>query len=113
MQRSGFTCYYVTGRTDSSSMGLGGSNDNGAHSWDIVLVAGEYYNVDCLWDDTASDTYGSAIYPFFNVPDEELVNHNRINMAVRLPQCTATDYRYSNLFGPTVEASSIVFTEAG
>ncbi|MCR4557452.1 MAG: hypothetical protein K5779_06485 [Saccharofermentans sp.] len=113
MQKSGFTCYYVTGRTEKSSQVLGGNDENGTHSWDIVFIAGEYYNVDCLWDDTASDSYGSPIYPFFNIPDEELVNHVRINMATRLPGCHSTDYRYSNLFGPTVEASSIVFTDAG
>jgi hypothetical protein len=112
-QKAGITCYYVTGRTD----GLGGrvvsgSNEDGSHSWDIVLLDGGYYNIDCLWDDTASDAYGSLIYPFFNLTDTEFIYHARINLAVKLPSCTATDYKYSNQFGPTIEASSITFADA-
>ena len=111
MQKAGYTCYYVTGKTkDLGNRALEGSEDGG-HSWNIVLLSGEYYNVDCLWDDTASDTYGSSIYPFFNVTDEDLIHHERIQMAVGLPSCTATEYKYSNQFGPTVEADSIIFTD--
>lgn len=108
MQRLGVTCYYVTGSTEKA---VAGSGADGAHSWNIVAINGEYYNVDCLWDDTASDTYGSAIYPFFNVTDDEMVNHTRINMATALPSCNGTEYRYSNQFGPTIEADSIIFAE--
>lgn len=109
MQRAGATCYYVTGSTEKAV--VAGSDDSGSHSWNMVLINGAYYNVDCLWDDTASDSYGSPIYPFFNIPDSEMVNHVRIQMALRLPACTATEYRYSNQFGPTIEADSIVFAD--
>ena len=108
MQRTGATCYYVTGSTERA---VAGSDDGGSHSWNMVLINGEFYNVDCLWDDTASDSYGSPIYPFFNIPDSEMVNHKRIQMAVHLPACTATEFRYSNQFGPTIEADSIVFAD--
>ena len=112
-QKCGITCYYVTGRTD----GLGGrlvsgSNEDGSHSWCMIKIDADYYNLDCLWDDTASDTYGSPIYPFFNLTDELFVYHARINLAVSLPKCTATEFKYSNQFGPTVEASSITFADA-
>ena len=111
MQKAGYTCYYVTGKTkDLGNRALEGSEDGG-HSWNIVLLSGEYYNVDCLWDDTASESYGSPIYPFFNIPDSEMVNHIRVQMAVRLPSCTATECRYSKQFGPTIEADSIVFAD--
>ena len=112
MQKSGFTCFYVTGRTDiRSEREIKVNYEEGAHSWNIVQINGQYYNVDCLWDDTASEAYGSSIYPFFNITDKDLLHHERINMAVALPKCTATEYRYSNLFGPTVEVESIVFTD--
>ena len=112
MQKLGATCYCVTGKTEGISGEVVGATDaSGSHSWNMVLIDGQYYNVDCLWDDTASETYGSPIYPFFNVPDESLVYHARTNMAVRLPACTATDYKYSNQFGPTIEADSIVFSD--
>ena len=113
MQKTGATCYYVTGRTEGTSGGVvGGSNSDGSHSWNMLLINGVYCNVDCLWDDTASDTYGSAIYPFFNLPDSEMVNHVRIEMAVNLPSCSSDEYRYSKQFGPTIEASSIIFADA-
>ena len=108
MNRAGVTCYYVTGCTEKS---VEGSGDSGAHSWNMVIINGDYYNVDCLWDDTASESYGSPIYPFFNIPDSEMVNHIRVQMAVKLPSCTATECRYSKQFGPTIEADSIVFAD--
>lgn len=112
MQKAGFTCYYVAGRTEGlNGQVINGSNESGSHSWNMVLLDGEYYNVDCLWDDTASDTYGSAIYPFFNLTDEAFRYHTRISMAVGLPKCNGTKYKYSNYFGQTVEAESIVFVD--
>ena len=113
MQKAGYTCYYVMGKTDTNrGQAVEGSDLNGSHSWNIVLLGGQYYNVDCLWDDTASEIYGSSIYPFFNVTDEALIHHERIQMAVDLPQCKGMEYKYSNQFGPTVEADSIVFSDA-
>ena len=113
MQKAGFTCYYVAGRTDGlNGQVISGSNEGGSHSWNMVLLDGEYYNVDCLWDDTASDTYGSVIYPFFNLTDEAFRYHARISMAIGLPKCNGTKYKYSNYFGKTVEAENIVFVDA-
>ena len=112
MQKAGFTCYYVMGKTDANGgQAAEGSNINGSHSWNIVVLGGQYYNVDCLWDDTASEIYGSHIYPFFNVTDEALIHHERIQMAEKLPQCKGIEYKYSNQFGPTIEADSLVFSD--
>jgi len=112
MQKAGFTCYYVTGRTDvSTGRSVDGRFESGAHSWNMVLLNGDFYNVDCLWDDTASENYGSSIYPFFNITDNNLLHHQRTGMAISLPGCTATEYKYSNQFGPTIEVDSIVFDE--
>ena len=113
MNRAGFVCYYVAGKTEGiNGQVIGGSSDGGSHSWNMVLIEGSYYNVDCLWDDTASDTYGSAIYPFFNLTDEAFIYHARIGMSMGLPKCDDTKYKYSNYFGQTVEAESIVFVDA-
>ena len=113
MQKLGATCYYVMGKTEGlSGQVVGTTDESGSHSWNIMLIDGVYCNVDCLWDDTTSETYGSPIYPFFNVPDDSLVYHARTNSSVSLPKCTSSDYKYSNQFGPTVEAENIVFAGA-
>ena len=113
MSRAGFICYYVAGRTEGiNGQVISGSSEGGSHSWNLVLLEGSYYNVDCLWDDTASDTYGSAIYPFFNLTDEAFIYHTRSSMSMGLPKCNDTKYKYSNCFGQTVEAESIVFVDA-
>lgn len=114
MQKVGLTCYYVPGRTDGLDIQAEpNSAEDGSHSWNIVFLGGSYYNVDCLWDDTASETYGQSIYPFFNVTDKDLLHHARIDMGLQLPGCNATEYKYSNQFGATIEADSIIFVDAG
>lgn len=111
LQKVGVTCYYVTGMTEGmGGQVMNGSEDDGRHSWNMVLIDGEFYNLDSLWDDTASDTYGSAIYPFFNLDDTNLKYHARIGLAVNLPACTGTEYKYSNKFGSTIEVENISFT---
>ncbi len=112
MQRAGVTCYYVPGRTDGLRGDVEGGVNAGGHSWNIVFIDGEFYNVDCLWDDTASDTFGNPIYPFFNLTDEAFIYHARLNKAVNLPECKGTEYKYSNQFGSTIEASDLIFTDA-
>ena len=108
MNRAGLTCYYVPGTTTDSSI----AGEDGAHAWNIVYLDGEYYNIDVLWDDTASETYGESVYPFFNLPDGEFLYHARVEMALKLPKCTGTRYKYSNYFGKTVEAGDLVFEDA-
>lgn len=112
-KKAGIICFYVTGRTEGlKGQVVNGNSEGGSHSWNMVLLDGEYYNVDCLWDDTASETYGSMIYPFFNLTDEAFVYHARIDMAKQFPKCSGTKYKYSNHFGQTVEAENIIFTDA-
>ena len=108
MNKAGLTCYYVTGKTTDSNIG----GEDGAHSWNIVYLDGEYYNVDVLWDDTASETYGESVYPFFNLTDSANIYHTRTELALSLPKCTGTKYKYSNYFGETVEAEDLVVEDA-
>ena len=108
MNRAGLTCYYVPGTTTDSSI----AGEDGAHAWNIVYLDGEYYNIDVLWDDTASETYGEDVYPFFNLSDSAFLYHARVELALSLPKCTGTKYKYSNYFGKTVEAEDLVFEDA-
>ena len=113
MQQLGFSCYYVPGNTYGLDIQQDeGNPEDGSHSWNIVVIGGGYYNVDCLWDDSASDTFGRAVYPFFNVTDDALIHHERADMAVYLPRCFATEYSYNNQFGDTIDSDSLVFANS-
>ena len=108
LKKAGMTCYYVTGTTTDSTLG----GEDGAHSWNIVYMDGDYYNVDVLWDDNASETYGDNVYPFFNLTDSANIYHARTELAISLPKCSGTKYKYSNYFGKTIEAEDLVFEDA-
>ena len=108
MNRAGLTCYYVPGTTTDSSI----AGEDGAHAWNIIYLDGEYYNVDVLWDDSASETMEEDVYPFFNLTDSAFLYHTRDNQAQSLPKCTGTKYKYSNCFGKTVEVEELEFEDA-
>lgn len=76
MTRLSIPCYYVVGTAEQD------------HSWNIVELDGEFYNVDLTWDDQ-----DYIIYSFFNVPDEIFsTTHTRTGLSVNLPACTGTTY---------------------
>ena len=108
MNSAGLTCYYVPGTTTDSNIG----GEDGAHAWNIVYLDGEYYNIDVLWDDSASETCGEDVYPFFNLTDSAFLYHARDELAQSLPKCTGTKYKYSNYFGKTVEVEDLDFEDA-
>ena len=78
----------------------------------IVCLDGEYYNIDVLWDGSASESCGEDVYPFFNLTDSAFLYHDRDELAKALPKCTGTKYKYSNYFGKTVEIEDLDFEDA-
>lgn len=108
LNKKGITCYYIPGTTTDSSIG----GEDGAHAWNIIYLDGEYYNVDVLWDDSASETMEEDVYPFFNLTDSAFLYHTRDSLAQSLPKCTGTKYKYSNCFGKTVEVEELEFEDA-
>lgn len=72
MQQLGIPAYYVTG-----------TSENEDHAWNIVLINGQYTNVDLTWDDTSGERYR-----FFNKSDGEMNDsHTRTGLSVNLPVC--------------------------
>ncbi|MCQ6562448.1 S-layer homology domain-containing protein [Paenibacillus mendelii] len=62
------------------------------HTWNKVLIGGEYYNLDVTWDDPVPDVPGRVDYGYFNVTDEQLrIDHSWQDT---LPKATATKYNY-------------------
>lgn len=77
MQELGIPCYMCVGYAGES------------HAWDIVLLDGDYYNVDVTWDDTSTMTYN-----YFNKTDSDyLKDHKRNSLSVYLPDCDGEKYR--------------------
>ena len=76
MNKLGIRTYYITG--DSS----------GDHSWNIVELENEYYNVDLTWDDQKKISYR-----YFNVPDSIFTKtHIRKDLSIYLPVCRGNKY---------------------
>ena len=80
--RVGLNCYYESGNTDL-----------GSHAWNIVQIDGEWYNVDCTWDDRGS----YASYTHFLVPDEVFGERHDVSRRPSQHQCTSWKYFYVRL----------------
>ena len=102
-QEAGLTCYYLTGTASG-----------GDHAWNIISIDGDFYNVDCTWDDSISESYGSSVYTYFNLTDSEISkDHTRSELASLLPSCTATEMSYTNVYGSTVEIDDVTTGDGG
>ncbi len=85
LKRAGINSVVVSGTAGTLD---GGYADEGAHAWNIVLLDGEWYEVDCCWDDLDLDgmglnskdieyvhelpQYAAATHWFFNRTTEEM-----------------------------------------
>ena len=67
------------------------------HAWNKVYIDGEWYHVDCTWDDPLSDRYGMAKHKYFLLSDSEMLNreHRDWHSTVSV-ECTST--KYDNYF---------------
>ena len=76
MNKLGIRTYYITG------------DSNGDHSWNIVELENEYYNVDLTWDNQKKISYR-----YFNVPDSIFTKtHIRKDLSIYLPVCRGSKY---------------------
>lgn len=92
MRKLNIPCFYIRGNA---------YNEEGevAHAWNLILLDGDYYNVDVTWDDPI-DYYtmkNRLRYDYFNVSDEFISkNHTREELSSYLP--IASGIRFSNLY---------------
>ncbi len=117
------TMQYLCDMAGIESMVIVGSNEaNDTHAWNVVKVDGEWYNLDCTWDDpilTEVDKT-NVRYRYFLVPDEWIHNKSHFNVNKKIsgtqltyftpPACTATKMNYFNvtnqLYTDTASADS-------
>lgn len=51
-------------------------SDPMVHAWNKVKIDGEYYNVDCTWDDPLSDKFGHITHTYFMCSDDQFQNNS-------------------------------------
>lgn len=76
----GIETYYVVGKVPEGSY----------HAWNVSCIAGEYYAIDCTYDDSSNDRY-----KYFMVSDKFMKNIGREWNYEEFPACTDTQYEFS------------------
>lgn len=69
-----------------------GVANGGGHAWNIIMLEGEWYNVDVTWDDPISEK-DILRYDYFNITDEQL-SKDHIWAPEEGISATATKYAY-------------------
>ncbi|HAJ96535.1 MAG TPA: hypothetical protein DCO72_02190 [Ruminococcus sp.] len=87
---------------------LGGSWPDDYHTWNYVLLDGNYYWIDVTWDDSV--LYEALPADFVNhnyycITDEQLLRNHTIDYenSIFIPQCVATDRNYFRTHGTFLE----------
>lgn len=72
-----------------------GTGHDESHLWNLVCLDGNWYHLDCTWDDPAPDTPGKIRYNYYNLSDQEMaVDH--IWTAGDYPACSSSYYHELN-----------------
>lgn len=67
------------------------------HMWNMVQLDGDWYYVDCTWDDPLPDTETSETHMYFNVTEKFMKENDHIWDKSDLPKAEATKYAYDNV----------------
>lgn len=49
------------------------------HSWNMVYLCGNWYHIDCGWDDPVPDKPGRVLYTYYIMSDDQFLNHDASN----------------------------------
>lgn len=76
-----------------SGISIGEDSNGGAHMWNAVKIYGDYYYLDCTWDDPLSEDGDSMkIYSYFNL-NNEMISATHSDFSYDF-NCTATAANY-------------------
>ena len=62
------------------------------HAWNLVKIDGNWYHVDCCWDDPVPDIYGQARRQYFLRTDDEIMQLNHRSWTPGQYRATSTTY---------------------
>lgn len=77
------TMQYLCDLSGIESTVIVGTNESGdTHAWNAVKLDGEWYNIDCTWDDPilSEVDHKNVRYRYFLVPDEWIHNKSHFNI---------------------------------
>lgn len=76
-----------------SGTASGNGEKPGEHMWNIVRINGDYYHLDCTWDDPVSNSdKGVRLYTYFNLSDEA-IGKNHYDFSYD-PGCKSSEENY-------------------
>lgn len=85
LNRCGVECIIAEGATDVQP-----------HLWNVVNQDGEYYHIDCTWNDADVDFVSDlAFHGFFNLSDNAIAKTHRIYTDFVLPECNSENNYYA------------------
>ena len=84
MKLLGIDCKFVEGKDLKTGV---------SHAWNMVLLDGDWYQIDVTWDDPLPDQKGKAQYKYFLVTDKVMAADHSWNTK-KYPACDSVEYRY-------------------
>lgn len=87
LNQVGIDCYMVT-------------SDSMNHAWNMIVLDGQYYQVDVTWDDPTWDKIGRSVHTYMFRSDAAFAKHQdwRVTNGSSVVDYEATDTRYDNAF---------------
>ncbi len=87
---------YILNNLEINTISALGISDGYGHEWNMILLDGEYYNVDCTNGNSVSESISEdrIIYNFFGMTTEQYSTIATLDETIEYPDCTATKYNY-------------------
>ncbi len=83
---------------------ISGKGHGESHAWNRVQLDGQWYNLDCTWDDPIPDEPGRVYYNYYNLSDAELyLDHEPDPEYSDLPEANTL---YVNALNNLIEANN-------
>lgn len=68
-----------------------GTVHNIGHAWNLVKIRGNWYHLDCTWDDPVPDKKGRILYNYYNLTDEQILKDHSFDRNA-YPKSAVTKY---------------------
>lgn len=83
---------------------IDGEAGGGGHAWNMIKLAGNWYQLDCCWDDPVPDVAGRIIYDYYNLSDNQMGVDHTWNHSL-YPACTV-------IFDRSVVDTAVTFPDS-